>query len=61
MAIKPTSHVSMTLYEHLEDGQRAADGYPAAWDVGTEPAQLRMAPDSPLESTFRLNLVCQSL
>ena len=39
---------TMTLYEHLEDGQRAAEGYPAAWDVGTEPAQLRMAPDSPL-------------
>ena len=42
---------TMTLYEHLGDGQRASEGYPAAWDVGMEPAQLQMADDSPLPSS----------
>lgn len=39
---------TMTLYEHVGNGQRAAAGYPAEWDDGAEPAQLRMASDSPL-------------
>lgn len=46
ITLNVTQMETMTLYEHVGDGQRAANGYPAEWDVGAEPARLRMASDS---------------